>query len=485
MDFIDPILSVASEIYTLVENVKANKKRCRRVSKRVKDLEGLVKAVQQRGAAQLKDEGGEKVEKALQDLSDTLQTAKTLIEKYTSANWVDRILKSGSHGDEFNSVNDHLSDAFHILFGAQQVEQGNLLYKVFEQTTRDKEDKEDGMEDELELKALLLEHMQVQQQKMETMLKDFDYLKVNVGKIVDVLDKSDVANENTRIIEPKELQYEPEPFMKTPTSEVYKGEFNGFPVAIKRYLNPQSISPEELKRIFSKEVDTMKRFESPNILRMYGICIQNEQSPSPEFLLIMEYCDKGSLRQVLDTDRDLPWTRKAQMCLDAARGLYRLHHTEKKSKVHGCLNSSKFLVDDGYRVKLGGFELAKTETSLRRTSKDAEIRSLCYCSPQMLSSINHYTKECEIYSFGIVLWEVATGKKPFEGMSHDDIYQKVCEEKYQEPLPDDCPKALGELINACRAHDSFKRPSALGLVNKLLSIVECLAKASSSSSASA
>ncbi|TKS73882.1 Mixed lineage kinase domain-like protein [Collichthys lucidus] len=67
----------------------------------------------------------------------------------------------------------------------------------------------------------------------------------------------------------------------------------------------------------------MKRFESPNILRMFGICVKDEEGPSPQFLIIMEYCDKGSLRQVLDSDCKLSWTRKAYMCLDAAKGLYR------------------------------------------------------------------------------------------------------------------------------------------------------------------
>ncbi|XP_029952568.1 mixed lineage kinase domain-like protein [Salarias fasciatus] len=426
MDLIDPILSLASEIHTLVKNVKDNKDRCLYVSNRVETLEGPVRGIKELGAAQLKDKA--MVEITLKDLRDTLQAAKKLIEKYTSANKVKLFFKSSIYGERFTIVNDHLNDASQTLCLALHVVNIN---KTPEQT----------------------------------------------GEAVD---KSAVA----RIIEPKELQYETEPFMKTPASEVYKGELNRSTVAIKRYLNPQSISPEDLKRIFNKEVDTMKCFESPNILQIYGICIKNEQSPNPEFLIVMEYCEKGSLRQVLDNERDLPWTRKAQMCLDAARGLYRLHHTEKKSKVHGCLTSSNFLVDVGYRVKLGGLELATTETSLRRKSNDAEITSLCYCSPQMLSKNSYYTKECDIYSFGIVLWEIATGEKPFKGMSDDVIYQKVCKGD-KEPLPDDCPPALAELIDACRAHDSFKRPTVVGVVNKLLRIVDCLAEAPGSSSASA
>ncbi|KAG7219223.1 hypothetical protein INR49_019245 [Caranx melampygus] len=130
---------------------------------------------------------------------------------------------------------------------------------------------------------------------------------------------------------------------------------------------------------------------------MYGICVREKDGPNPQFLIVTEYCERGSLRQVLDSNVELSWVGKARLCLDAAQGLYRLHNTEVKSRVHGCITSSKFLVAKDFTVKLGGFELAKTETSLRR-SKIEDSRSSCYESPQKLNDINfEYTKECEIY----------------------------------------------------------------------------------------
>uniref|UniRef100_A0A3Q4I5T1 Mixed lineage kinase domain like pseudokinase n=1 Tax=Neolamprologus brichardi TaxID=32507 RepID=A0A3Q4I5T1_NEOBR len=415
MDFVDPILSIASQIYDLVENVKANKKRCRRVCNRVKALEELVKSIKQTSPG---------VEKALRELSVTLQSAQELIRKYASANLVERILNSSNHGDEFNSVNERLNDAFQVLSGALQVEQGNMLCEVFKQTTREKEDQLDGREDDAELKTCEGKLI------MDLLLWRFEQKKLTTwSQIVDI-----------RMIKPQELKYKhpKKPFMETATSEVYKGEYRGFTVAIKRYIDPVNTNPGSVPQF----------------------------RPNPQFFIIMEYCEKGSLRQVLDSDCKLSWIRKARMCFDAAQGLYRLHNTEEKSKVHGCINSSKFLVAEGYTVKLGGFELAKTETSLEKVKKstnDDAIRSLCYYSPERLNDINHpYSKECEMYSFGIVLWEVATRKKPFEGFSDGEIYKKVFEEKCKEPLPDDCPAELRQLINECRDFDSFQRPSAGG-----------------------
>ncbi|KAK2880598.1 mixed lineage kinase domain-like protein [Channa argus] len=463
MDFIEPILSIASQIYSLVENVKANKKRCGRVSDRVKALEDLVKSIKGRDKA----ENSPDVEKVLTELYITLQSAKELVEKYGSANWVKRILKSSSHGEEFDGVNDRLNDAYQVLSISLQVEQGNVLYSVFEQTSRQKEDEKDRKEDEEELKKLVMEYMKAQEETMESLRND-------VKQIMEMMNKPSITKEDIRMIKPDELKYDypKKPFMTTSTSVVYKGQYRGFTVAIKRYTEPMNTSLRELKSVFDKEVQTMKRFESPNILRMFGICVQDEDGPSPQFLIIMEYCSKGSLRQVLDTGSKLSWTTKARMCLDAAQGLYRLHQTEEKTKVHGCIDSSKFLVADGFRVKLGGFELAKTETSLKKPSKDKDSRSLCYSCPQTLSDINHkYSKECEMYSFGIVLWEIATHERPFKDWSNKDIYQKVSKEKFMEDLPGDCPEALGDLINACRAYDGFHRPSAGVLVDKLHCVV--------------
>ncbi|XP_028270238.1 mixed lineage kinase domain-like protein [Parambassis ranga] len=447
MDVIDPILSIASGIYKLVKNVKANKKRCHRVSERVAKLEGVVRSIQQ----MKKTQTSAVVEKALMELRITLQSAQELIKKQTEANWLKNIRRSGKQEEEFRSVNERLDEAFMALGVVMQVDHGNLLHKLSEQTSKDKEDED---EDIAELRRFLLE------------------LKVSV----ETLNKPSIPSEAIREIKPSEIKYDhpKKPFKTTSSSEFYKGQFCGSPVAIKRYINPLNTSVEKVKAEFKRDTETMKQFQSPNILRMYGICIEDERDarPIPQFLIIVDYCEKGSLRQVLDSEC-LSWTMKARMCLDAARGLYRLHQTEEKSKVHGCINSSKFLVDKDYKVKLAGFELSKTESSLRRTTKDkTEIRSLCYSSPNMLSSLNNiYSKECEIYSFGIVLWEVATRKKPFDGLTDEEILQKVGQENYKEDLPDDCPEALGQLINECRAYDGFQRPSSGVLMDRLCIVV--------------
>ncbi|KAF6724403.1 Mixed lineage kinase domain-like protein [Oryzias melastigma] len=436
MDFIEPILSVVKCIYDLVEEVKANKKRSQRICDRVKALEKIIRSIQ----TEKKVVETENVKSIIKDLSITLDSTRNLLAKHASSNWMKRAIKKGYYEEEFNHVNERLNDAFQALTLALNVQHDAAVCEVFDIVVQKKQDEEDRRKDE-----------EVKMQKM--------------------------PYEEIRKIKLSELKFIPDfpkkPFMMTESAENYKGEFQGFPVVIKKYLNTGPVSSSEVETIFKKETDTMNRFQSPNILRLFGICINNENSPQAEFLVVMEYCEKGSLREVLGSDCQLSWTRKAHMCLDVAQGIYRLHQAEQNFKVHGSISSSKFLVDEAYRVKLGGFELSKTETSLQKSViKSTQESTLCYAAPEMLDNLNNkFTKECEIYSVGIVLWEIATRKKPFDGLDNKTFYKKVCMEKYQEPLPPDCPENLQQIINACRAYSSFDRPSAGVLMDKLRLVV--------------
>ncbi|KAG9342006.1 hypothetical protein JZ751_018324 [Albula glossodonta] len=469
MDLVDPILAIAEKLYALCGEVKANKKRCGRLANRVRALEGVVTTVKTKGLGSNPDV----VEQGLRELRVTLESAQEVVKKYTSASFLSRIVKAYDQGEEFEMLNERLNDAFQVLSLALQVDQREKLDSMFAESTRREEDQADRESDRKELERLLQSHSV----KLDAVQDGVDSTR-NEIKDIKVMLKSlktpSLHLQDIREIKPEELDFgvPKVPIMTSPSHELYKGEYNKFTVAIKRYTYTANTTPGQVRKIFRKEVETMKRFESPNILRMFGICVQDENGPSPTYLIVMEFCERGSLREVLSGKGKLPWERRAQMSLDAAQGLYRLHQSEEKFKVHGCIKSSKFLVDAGYRVKLGCFELAKTETSLKR-SESGNKSSLHYCSPQQLQSVNYsYNKDCEIYSFGIVLWEIATRQLPFKDMSDKEVFKKVCQEKFTEPLAADCPKHLAALINACRSYEPFHRPTAGVLVDKLRKVVQ-------------
>eukprot|EP00069_Balaena_mysticetus_P011213 bmy_21114T0 len=120
-----------------------------------------------------------------------------------------------------------------------------------------------------------------------------------------------------------------------------------------------------------------------------------------------------------------------------AFGRVRLHHSETPAELHRNSSSTSFLV-----------------------TKDCNVKRL-------ENVYNKYDIKAEIYSFGIVLWEIATGKSPFEA-SHPiismprcdsrKIYQLVAVDRHQEPVDKDCPSQLQEIIDDCCVYEPSRRP---------------------------
>ncbi|XP_068579733.1 YLP motif-containing protein 1-like [Cebidichthys violaceus] len=128
MDVVDPILSMCMGIHQMAGNVKANKERCQRVAQRVRALEELVLTIKHRGPGQI----SAVVENALRELCSTLTFAKSVMIKYSQTKNVKNFLKSGSHKDKFHEVNERLSQNLQVLSGALQIEQVNMMHRVYE-----------------------------------------------------------------------------------------------------------------------------------------------------------------------------------------------------------------------------------------------------------------------------------------------------------------------------------------------------------------
>uniref|UniRef100_A0A8C4Y8R0 Mixed lineage kinase domain like pseudokinase n=1 Tax=Gopherus evgoodei TaxID=1825980 RepID=A0A8C4Y8R0_9SAUR len=425
MEVVEKVLSVAHIIYAQCEQVKCCKHQCRRLVYRVHILLRPVEVLRAQPPKQISSQ----VEETLQQLLETLEKAQELVKKYSQTNWLQKFLKAGDVVEGFGRVNERLGDAAQGLSLLLQAEHKQSFLETFQRDTCSREDSQDTKDD----KALWEELLTMQDAVMK---KDNAVPREEITEIR----MEDLTKTSWTFL------------MESKSHTLYKGEFYKYPVAIKVFKNPVITSTE-------KEIETMKKFESPNILRMYGICI-DERGKGPCFSIVMEYCEKGTLRDVLTRKPQLPWETRIRMALDAARGLYRY-----KSKLHGCINSTKFLVAKGYCVKLSGFELSKTESSIKRScrKKLMDVPASAYISPLGLASLSHkYDVPSEIYSFGIVLWEIATSKIPFEGCSSQEIYQKVYEQRYQAPVGEDCPSHLRDVINQCRAFEPSQRPSAEG-----------------------
>ncbi|KFP81437.1 Mixed lineage kinase domain-like, partial [Apaloderma vittatum] len=474
MDVLDKVLSLAQLIYTQFEQVKCCKHQCQRLVERIQILLAPVRILK----AQPRKHISYHEEELLKKLLWVLGEAQKLVMKYSQTSWIQKFLRAHSTSEEFVWVNKSLGDIAQGLSLLLQVEQKQAFLEAFQEKTRCRQDAEDLKDDRAFLDQVMASTEEPEDKDWEIykdrqgMESQVDWMQRELNKIVRVMDRLKKVNVGKRAditeIERDQLTFYKQ-LQDTERYNLYEGEYQKYPVAIKTFKRPLTTDPVKVRDIFEKEIQTLKKFESPNILRMYGICIE-ETDGSPCFSIVMEYCKHGTLRDVLTNQRHLSWDIRIRMALGAARGLYRLHQTEEKSRLHGCICSSKFLVAGDYCVKLSGFELCETESSIKRKSRRdwKQVPMLAYVAPENLKDINYpYKRPCEIYSFGIVLWEIATSKIPFEGCTPQEIVERTCNRHYRDPVGEDCPEDLRKVTDECRAFDPSQRPSAEEIVDSL------------------
>ncbi|XP_044290260.1 mixed lineage kinase domain-like protein [Varanus komodoensis] len=433
MDIVEGILKTSQAIYGQCQRMKSCKKQRARLVERMELLLQPIRLLRHRPAKELSPELTWVLQKMLVLMKETQQMFGT----YEGWNHLEKFVKAGDMLEKFAYQNERFGNVGQALLLQLQVEQKILAN--FEKGVVNKQGSQDLAEDKVCWKEML---------------------------------RGEGADGHLEITEiDKRLLVKTTPVSEMKHYTLYKGEYYKSPVAIKVFKNPLTTNTKAVRKVFTEEIRTLKRLESPYILRMYGICI-DDSGPIPEFSIVVEYCEKGTLREVLTKEPGLSWKIRAEMASDAAAGLYRLHQAADKGHMRRYINSTKFLVAKGYCVKLSGFKLDQTESSISQKSKEKhckEVASSAYICPQGLASVNHpHDLASEIYSFGIVLWEIVTGKIPFAGCTSVEIYEKVYKQRYQEPLGEGCPSYLRDIINLCRDFEPSKRPSAEAIVNQLL-----------------
>ncbi|XP_053522691.1 mixed lineage kinase domain-like protein isoform X4 [Artibeus jamaicensis] len=469
MDKLGAVISLGQFVYNQCDTMQHCKGQCRRLKSRI---QGLLQPLQE-----LRDRDRnlpDVITTALDKFQAVLEKAKTQIDNFSSKSNAFKFITAGRDKVLFKDINRELNDVHRELSLRLQVYQLVPTSSSSQGGSWEQEDKQDAEEDWQVLQSLSgNESIEASVEKLEINVdKIFENEKKKVMRIIrHYLQKfiEKIPEYQTKEIKKEEIsEVDGIPLRENEFSKVFKGKYYQSSVAIKVFKNIQARNIGEVRDTFNKEIRTMKKFDSPNILRIFGICIDETVTP-PQFSMVMEYCELGTLRELLDRNMDLSFAKRIVLVIGAARGLFRLHHSETP-QLHRSIKSTNFLVTSSYQVKLSGFELNKTKTSISSATKKKAQRSgsSAYVSPERLKNVyNKYDIKAEIYSFGIVLWEIVTGKIPFEGCDSEKIYQLVAVDQYQEPLGEECPLELQEIIDDCRAYEPCRRPSVREILEKL------------------
>ncbi|XP_052142440.1 probable serine/threonine-protein kinase SIS8 [Oryza glaberrima] len=240
--------------------------------------------------------------------------------------------------------------------------------------------------------------------------------------------------------------------------EVYRGEWHGTEVAVKKFLQ-QDISSDALEE-FRTEVRIIKRLRHPNVVLFMGAITR-----VPNLSIVTEFLPRGSLfRLIHRPNNQLDERKRLRMALDVARGMNYLHNCTPVI-VHRDLKSPNLLVDKNWVVKVCDFGLSKmknkTFLSSRSTAGTAE-----WMAPEVLRN-EPSDEKCDVFSYGVILWELCTLLQPWEGMNAMQVVGAVGFQNRRLDIPDNTDPAIAEIIAKCWQTDPKLRPSFADIMASL------------------
>ncbi|EAY07179.1 TKL family protein kinase [Trichomonas vaginalis G3] len=212
-------------------------------------------------------------------------------------------------------------------------------------------------------------------------------------------------------------------------------------VAVK-VLNTQILGGRQLET-FKREVWTMATLNHPSILRLVGVTL------TPPFCIVTELL-KGSL---YDRLKFLSPTKRSIIALKVAQGMEQLHAARI---IHRDLKSANILLDEDDMPRVCDFGLVGFKTGATRTGY---VGTAQWMAPEVLRSSPFYDEKVDVYSFGVLLWEMLTLHEPYSGMKQEQIVMGVIESGLRPLIPQNFSHSkLVQLIERCWSEQPSMRP---------------------------
>ncbi|KAA8524239.1 hypothetical protein F0562_010662 [Nyssa sinensis] len=237
--------------------------------------------------------------------------------------------------------------------------------------------------------------------------------------------------------------------------EVFRGIWNGTDVAIKVFLE-QDLTAENIED-FCNEISILSRLRHPNVILFLGACTK-----PPRLSMVTEYMEMGSLYYLIHLSgqkKKLSWRRRLKMLCDICRGLMCIH---RMKIVHCDLKSANCLVNKHWVVKICDFGLSRimTDTTTRDSSSAGTPE---WMAPELVRN-ESFTEKCDIFSLGVIMWELCTLNRPWDGVPPERVVYAVANEGSRLEIPEG---PLGRLIADCWA-EPHERPSCEEILMRLL-----------------
>ncbi len=445
IDIIQKLVNLSLAIYTQVEKAKANKTQFKRLAERIKII---LDALQ--GLDKIADSTHFRSGLAL--LEEVVKETQEYLNFFASTKWFKRVLKAGSDKEKFEELNQKLEQAMRYLSLGLDVQQVMNREADRDDQRRDTEELK-AMQDEIvrlnqaELEAIqeLKQHALIAQQQMASMHQQMKLLLMGDKHAVKLPVDSHL------LVAFHEILFD-HVIGQGSFGTVYYGRWQSQPVAIKTV---QGVTTPADHKEFIREAQIMSRLRSRWITQFYGVCLEPTRH-----CLLMEYMEHGSLFSRLEHTALDPEQQRS-VALDVARGLLYLH---TQGVVHGDLKSANVLLDRHHQAKLTDFGLSHTRAS-SIASMGQKSQAVQWMAPELFKRGGELTAAADRFSYGMVLWEIVTGQRPFDGFD-GDVAQHLLQGG-REIIPSMVPAIYRDFIVRCWDKDPDKRPPLEEIIGAL------------------
>ncbi|EXX74916.1 kinase-like domain-containing protein [Rhizophagus irregularis DAOM 181602=DAOM 197198] len=239
-------------------------------------------------------------------------------------------------------------------------------------------------------------------------------------------------------------------------SIIYKATWLGTDVAVKKLHDSQNIS-----KYFLNELRSLYQCDDDNdwVIGYYGIT----QDPiAKEYMLILDYAEGGNLHDYLQKNFiNIRWVDKFLILQGVSLGLERIHNN---NVIHRDLHSGNMLLSNFWKVG----DLGLSQPANNTLSNNEIYGVIPYIAPEIFKGAA-FSKESDVYSLGMIMWELTTGCKPFANVEHDhNLIFKILDGE-RPKITEDTPKFYANLMKKCWDSNPSKRPTIVEMYNYISS----------------
>jgi len=248
--------------------------------------------------------------------------------------------------------------------------------------------------------------------------------------------------------------------------KVFRGYYRGHEVAVKAARRDPDEEANETKDKVLQEGKLFWLLKHKNVVGLLGVCLEE-----PNLCLVMEYARGGALNRMLGGRKIRPDVL-IDWAIQIARGMNYLHTGAPISLVHRDLKSSNILIAERVEkddellfktLKITDFGLAR---EVNHTTKISAAGTYAWMAPEVIKT-STFSKGSDVWSYGIVLWELLTGETPYKGINDMAIAYGVAMNKLNLHIPTTCPEDWRCLMEDCWRFDCHERGSFQSIITRL------------------